>query len=471
MARDNAFLTASEIVRCIGTGELTARQVLEECLARIEHLQPKLNAFVTVCGDSARAQAVSIDNARRMGLPLGPLAGVPVSVKDIINTKGIRTAWGSRLMQHHIPDADAIAVRRLKDAGAVIVGKTTTPEFAYKLITDSPISGVTRNPWNLELTPGGSSGGSAVAVAAGLGPLSLATDAGASTRLPAACCGILGLKPTLGRVPHNQVPDAFNNFIHLGVMTRSVQDAARMLRAISGAHPSDPYSLVANSELRDSEGVTGMRIEWRPLLGNTLLDDEIRTRCEEVLEELRRAGAEIRLVDEPFENAEPAWRVLQQSNWAARYYAKLAEVESQIEPGFAEGIRAGGEYTGQQLLAATVKRTQFFRAVQTWFDRCDIVATPTMSRPPMAASHPIANPITVNGKEAGDMRVAWAPYLNVFNLTGHPALSVPAGFTRAGLPVGLQLVGRWHEEAQLLRVAAEVERIRPWAAKLPPQAQ
>jgi aspartyl-tRNA(Asn)/glutamyl-tRNA(Gln) amidotransferase subunit A len=244
-----------------------------------------------------------------------------------------------------------------------------------------------------------------------------------------------------------------------------------MLRAISGPHPSDPLSLVVNSELQPLKGVTGLQVEWRPLLGNTLLDDEIRSCCEEVLEELRGAGAQVRLVDEPFENAEPAWRVLQQSNWAARYYAKLAEVESQIEPAFAEGIRAGGEYTGQQLLAATVKRTQFFRAVQTWFDRCDIVATPTMSRPPMAASHPIANPITVNGKEAGDMRVAWVPYLNVFNLTGHPALSVPAGFTSAGLPVGLQLVGRWHEEAQLLRVAAEVERLRPWAGRLPPHAQ
>jgi aspartyl-tRNA(Asn)/glutamyl-tRNA(Gln) amidotransferase subunit A len=173
-------------------------------------------------------------------------------------------------------------------------------------------------------------------------------------------------------------------------------------------------------------------------------------------------------VDEPFESAEPAWRVLQQSNWAARYFAKLAEVESKIEPGFAEGIRAGGAYTGQQLLAATVKRTEFFRAVQGWFERCDIVATPTMSRPPMEVSHRVDQPITVNGKEAGDMRVAWIPYLNLFNLTGHPALSIPAGFTKAGLPVGLQLVGRWHADHELLEVARALERARPWADRVPP---
>jgi aspartyl-tRNA(Asn)/glutamyl-tRNA(Gln) amidotransferase subunit A len=359
-------------------------------------------------------------------------------------------------------------VKRLKDAGAVIIGKTTTPEFAYKLLTDSPISGITRNPWNAELTPGGSSGGSAVAVAAGMGPLSLATDAGASTRLPAACCGVLGLKPTLGRVPHNQVPDAFNNFIHLGVMARTVDDCELMFDAIAGPHPSDPWSQNRGQSPINNRALTPISVpisvQWRPFLGNTLLDDEIRAQCEATLREL---GAEVRTVEEPFENAEAPWRVLQQSNWAARFFAKLGEVESKIEPGFAAGIRAGGAYSGQQLLAATVKRTEFFRKVQGWFERCDLVATPTMSRPPMSATHGVDQPILVNGQPAGDMRVAWAPYLNVFNLTGHPALSVPAGFTRAGLPVGLQLVARWHAEADLFAAARRIEQTRPWAAMRP----
>lgn len=437
--------------------------VLEGCLHQIQRLQPKLNAFVTVCADEARVQAAEIDRARAAGTKLGPLAGVPVSVKDILNTKGVRTTWGSRLMENNVPAEDAVAVRRLKDAGAVIIGKTTTPEFAYKLLTDSPVSGITRNPWNAELTPGGSSGGSAVAVAAGMGPLSLATDAGASTRLPAACCGILGLKPTLGRVPHNQVPDAFNNFIHLGVMARTVEDCELMLEAIAGPHAADPWS----ANRGQSPISQKLRIEWRPLLGNTLLDDEVRRLCEEALSALQDAGAEVRTVDEPFENAEAPWRVLQQSNWAARYFAKLAEVESKIEPGFAAGIRAGGTYTGQQLLAATVKRTEYFRKVQGWFERCDLVATPTMSRPPLSATHGVDEPITINGKPAGDMRVAWAPYLNVFNLTGHPALSIPAGFTREGLPVGLQLVARWHAEADLFAAARALEKARPWTQRVP----
>jgi aspartyl-tRNA(Asn)/glutamyl-tRNA(Gln) amidotransferase subunit A len=458
--------TAAELARRIAAGELSASEALEECLLRIERLQPSLSPFVTVCADEARKSAAEIDRARTSGAKLGPLAGVPVSVKDILNTKGIRTAWGSRLMENNIPDADHIAVRRLKDAGAVIVGKTTTPEFAYKLLTDSPLSGVTRNPWNPQLTPGGSSGGSAVAVATGMGPLSLATDAGASTRLPAACCGILGLKPTLGRVPHNQVPDGFNNFIHLGVMARTVADAELMLHAISGPHSSDPFSLL--NETPAARNVSELKIQWRPLLGNTLLDDEVRALCEEALKVLIAEGAEFREINEAVESAEPAWRVLQQSNWAARYFARIDEVESRLERGFAEGIRAGGAYSGQQLLGATVKRTQFFRTVQGWFERCDIVATPTMSRPPLEASHRLDQPITVNGQPAGDMRVAWAPYLNVFNLTGHPALSVPAGFTRAGLPVGLQLVARWHAEADLFSLARTLERERPWAHRVPP---
>jgi aspartyl-tRNA(Asn)/glutamyl-tRNA(Gln) amidotransferase subunit A len=460
MARESsAFPTAVDIARRVKSGEVSAAAVVDACLAQIEKLQPRLNAFVTVCADEARAQAAEIDRARSAGKPLGPLAGVPVSVKDILNTKGVRTAWGSRLMERNVPGEDAAAVRRLKDAGAILIGKTTTPEFAYKLLTDSPISGVTRNPWDPELTPGGSSGGSAVAVAAGMGPLSLATDAGASTRLPAACCGILGLKPTLGRVPHNQVPDAFNNFVHLGVMARTVDDCELMLEAIAGPHASDPWSLI-----RGQDRISQLRVEWRPLLGNTLLDDEVRGLCEQALAAM---DAQVRTVDEPFENAEAPWRVLQQSNWAARWFSKLAEVEPKIEPGFAAGIRAGGAYSGQQLLAATVKRTELFRKVQGWFERCDIVATPTMSRPPMSATHQVDEPITINGQPAGDMRVAWAPYLNVFNLTGHPALSVPAGFTRAGLPVGLQLVGRWHAEHDLFAAARRLERARPWADKQP----
>ena len=470
------FVSATELAASIRAGSTSAVAETTACLDRIGRLQPSLNAFVTVCGEEALAQAAAVDAAIAKGETVGALAGVPVSVKDIINTKGVRTTWGSRLMADNVPDADAVAVARLKAAGAVLVGKTTTPEFAFKLLTDSPLTGITRNPWNTVLTPGGSSGGSAVAVASGMGPLSLATDAGASTRLPAACCGIVGLKPTLGLVPHNQVPDGFNNFIHLGVMARNVADAALMLDVMAGPQQADPHSIAvppprAVEALARPFDVKGARIAWRPLLGNTLLDDEIRALCEAALAKLSAAGAAVETIDEKVEPAYGAWLTLQQSNWAARYFATIDKVADSLDPGFVEGIRAGGALSGQQLLAATYKRTALFRAVQGWFSKHEWLATPVMARPPLAVSHGPTEPIEIGGKPAGDPREAWAPYLNLFNLTGHPALSLPAGFTRAGMPVAIQLVGAWYTDAKLLALAARLESLLGLGAPIPPAAR
>lgn len=467
---------AVAIADAVRGGRVSALAVTEACLERLASDRAvKINAYATVARDAAIAAARAVDAKRAAGLPLGALAGVPVSVKDIVNTAGIRTMWGSRMMEGNVPDADAVAVARLKAADAVVIGKTTTPEFAYKLLTDSPVTGTTRNPWNLERSPGGSSGGAAAAVAAGLGPIALATDAGASTRLPAACCGTLGLKPTLGRIPHNQAPDAFNNFIHLGLMALTTAELAVALDAVAGAHASDPYSLHvpppdAVAGLARGIELTGKRIAWRPFLGNDALDDAVRERCAATLDVLRRHGAVIVEVADPVENAEPAWRVLQQSNWAARYFAKIDELQDRLDPGFVDGIRAGGAYSGQQLLAATYKRTQFYRQVQGWFGQYDFIATPTMSRTALAADHRVDQPIEVNGKVAGDMRVAWAPYLNLFNLTGHPALSVPAGHAPDGMPVGLQLVAPWYAEGALLALAATIETDQPWRDARPPNA-
>lgn len=471
-----AFDSARALAACIRARETSAVQAVRACLERIERLQPTLNAYVTVCADEALAQAAAVDAAVARGESAGPLGGVPFSVKDIVNTRGVRTTWGSRLMADNVPDADAAAVARLKAAGGVLVGKTTTSEFAFKLFTDSPLTGITRNPWDVSLTPGGSSGGSAVAVAAGMGPLSLATDAGASTRLPAACCGIVGLKPTLGLIPHNQVPDGFNNFIHLGVMARDVADAALMLDAMAGPHQADPHSIAvpaprAVDALCLPFDAKGARIAWRPLLGNTLLDDEIRALCEAALAKLSAAGAAVETLDERVEPAYGTWLTLQQSNWAARYFATLDKVADRLDPGFVEGIRAGGALSGQQLLAATYKRTALFRVVQGWFAKHEWLATPVMARPPLSVSHGPTEPIEIGGTPAGDPREAWAPYLNLFNLTGHPALSLPVGFTRAGMPVAIQLVGAWYSDAKLLALAARLEALLGLGAPVPPGAR
>jgi aspartyl-tRNA(Asn)/glutamyl-tRNA(Gln) amidotransferase subunit A len=285
----------------------------------------------------------------------------------------------------------------------------------------------------------------------------------------------VGLKPTLGVIPHNQVPDAFNNFIHLGIIARSVADTALALDVMAGPHGADPHSIAvpapgALASLDAPPDLRGKRVAWRPLLGNEHLAAEVRDRCRETLAALEAQGVEVVQVDEPFENVEPTWRILQQSNWAARFFAKLAEVQGQLEPGFVEGIRAGGAYTGPQLLAAIYKRTAIFRTVNAWFASFDFVATPTFSTPALPIDHRADQPLAIDGRDAGDLRVSWAPYLNVFNLTGHPALSVPAGFSRAGLPIGVQLVAPWYADARLLAAARVIESARPWADRIPPHA-
>jgi aspartyl-tRNA(Asn)/glutamyl-tRNA(Gln) amidotransferase subunit A len=211
------------------------------------------------------------------------------------------------------------------------------------------------------------------------------------------------------------------------------------------------------------------RVAWRPLVGNRLLDDEVRKVCEQALDVFRQLGYQIDTIDEPVENAEPAWRVLQQANWAARFYARLDEVHAKLDPSFVDGIRAGGQYTGQQLLQAIYKRTEYFRAVQQWFAKYDLILTPTASRPPLSADHKALDPITINGADAGDMRHSWVSYLHLFNLTGHPAVSIPCGFIRNGLPVGLQIVGRWYADAEILKAASAYQRVTEWHSRTPPE--
>jgi aspartyl-tRNA(Asn)/glutamyl-tRNA(Gln) amidotransferase subunit A len=473
--RDIGFMTAGDLAAKIRSRALSPIEVVEATLRRISASRPTINAYITVCAEEARAAARTAEAAIVEGGPLPPLHGVPISVKDNINTAGVKTTFGSRLLTANVPAADALAVARLKEAGAIVIGKTTTPEQAHKLLTDAPLFGTTRNPWNLDLTAGGSSGGAAAAVAAGLGPLALATDAGASTRQPAACCGVVGFKPTLGVVPHNQVPEGFGNFIHLGVLARTVADAALMLEAVAGEHVSDPYSHGRHAPpfrriIAASDRLDGLRFAWRPLLGNRLLARAVREACETALHAFEGLGGRVEPVEEEVENAEPTWRVLQQSNWGARFEKDAAENADKMDPSFVEGIREGLKYSGRELQRAMYRRTQFYRSVQLWFDKHDFILTPTISRPPLSAGHGALDPIAIEGADAGDMRNAWVPYLNLFNLTGNPAISVPCGWTADGLPVGLQIVGRWYADAEVLRVAAAFETARPWADRIPPHA-
>jgi aspartyl-tRNA(Asn)/glutamyl-tRNA(Gln) amidotransferase subunit A len=258
-------------------------------------------------------------------------------------------------------------------------------------------------------------------------------------------------------------------------MARNVADAALMLDVMAGPDASDPHSLkVVAPRARDAlaapANLAGVKIAWRPFCGNTLLDPEIRALCERAGDVLREHGAEVRLDERPIDNAEPSWRILQQSNWAARWGGKLAEIESRIDPSFADGIRAAMAYSGQDLLQATYKRTLLFRTVQSWFREFQFVITPTMSRPALAVDHKALEPIEIDGKPAGDMRASWIPYLNLFDLTGHPAVSVPCGRTRGGLPAGLQIVGPWYADGEVLKIGRVLEEAIGWPAWVPPHA-
>jgi aspartyl-tRNA(Asn)/glutamyl-tRNA(Gln) amidotransferase subunit A len=454
-------------------GSISARAITEAALSRIAASQPRINAYAHVAGAAALARADTLDSERAAGSAhAGLLAAVPVSVKDIINTADMPTQWGSHLMEGQTPPADAVSVQRLRAAGMVIVGKTTTSEFAYKLLTDSRLHGVTRNPWNPDYTAGGSSGGAAASVAAGLTPLALATDAGASTRLPAACCGVLGLKPTLGVIPHNQVTDGFNNFIHIGLIARHAADLAALLDAVAGPHASDPHSLgVAGPDalpaLNTPFNPQRLRIGWRALAGNKKLDPEVEQSCMALLRRLQDDGAIVEALDDPIDNPGPAWRVLQQSNWAARWFAKLDQIRDKIDPGFAQGIAEGGAYTGLQLMAAIQKRTEIFRMVQGWFGKYDLIATPTMAAPPLPVTHQVDQPLIIGGQAMGDLREEWIPYLNLFNLSSHPAISIPCGLSANGLPLGIQFAAPWYADALLIRLAQHIETNLPWKSLAP----
>src|SRR5437016_10238924 len=288
MTDDLAYTSAADLAALIARRAMSPVEVVDGVLARIEKTQPVLNAFITVCAEQARAAAREAEAAIMRDAPLGPLHGVPFAVKDLVNTARVRTTFGSVALADNIPAADSPAVARLKAAGAILVGKTTTPEFGHKCFTEAPLYGRTANPWDLARTCGGSSGGAAAAVAAGLGPIGIGTDGGGSSRIPAACCGVLGFKQTLGLVPHDLTPDGFGNQSHITPLTRTVMDAALMLEAMAGPDRCDPHSLGLPAPdfiggARAEGDLKGLRIAWRPLLGNGIVASEIRTACEKAL--------------------------------------------------------------------------------------------------------------------------------------------------------------------------------------------
>ena len=435
--------------------ELSPVEVTKAVLARIEKLNPKLNAFCftskTVLEDAKASEA------RWMaGQPRGLLDGVPVSIKDLLLTKGWPTLRGSKTVDAKGPwNEDAPAVARLREHGAVLLGKTTTPEFGWKGVTDSALTGITRNPWNPAKTPGGSSGGAVAAVAAGMGPLAVGTDGGGSIRIPCSFTGLFGIKPSFGRVPAWPA-SPFGTVAHVGPITHSVTDAALMLNVLAQPDARDWYALPY--EARDwrtglEQGVRDLRIAFSPDLGYAKVDADVAKLVRGAIKVFSDLGAQVEEKNPGFENPDPIFRTHWFSGAAFLLKGIPKEKHSLIDPGLREVAALGEKITTHEVLDAQMKRAALGTHMNQFHRDYDLLITPTLSVPAFDA-----------GKEfpEGVKRwIDWTPFSFPFNLTQQPAASVPCGLTPSGLPVGLHIVGPRYADALVLRAARAFETARP----------
>ena len=458
---------ATELAVLIRKKKISPVEVLDAVLDRIERLNPKLNAFVTLTDEPARREAKAAERAlSKKGARLGPLHGVPFSVKDLVITKGVRTTFGTPLYRDNVPSEDAPMVERLKAAGAIMLGKTNTPTFGWIGATHNLLFGPTRNPWNLGRTPGGSSGGASAAAAAGLGPLHVGTDGGGSIRIPASFAGIYGLKASFGRIPAYPPSGAWS-LSHIGPMTRTVADAALMLQVAAGPDERDQTSLPAapvDYVKALAGGVKGLRVAWSADLGFAdVVDPEVRDLCAKGASAFREVGCRVEAVDPGWPSPLDCWSQLFGGGIATRL-APYLDRKSEIDPGLYRIIETTLKNPPTKYVQAWFDRLAWWEHPRRLFEKYDLLLTPTIACPPFAIG--LDNPTEIAGKSVPPY--AWIPFTFPFNMTGQPAASVPCGFTKDGLPVGLQIVGRRFDDVTVLRASAAFERVRPWARHRPP---
>ena len=447
---------------------LSPRELLEHVLDRIERFGESVNAFNLIDAEGARAAAARSEERWHAGRPLGPLDGIPTTIKDIVWSQDWPTTFGSKVLAMKEPaPEDAPCIARLKEAGAVLIGFTTTPEIGWKAITDSPHSGITRNPWDLSRTTGGSSGGAAAAAALGFGSLHLGTDGGGSIRIPSSFTGVVGHKPSFGRVPAYPI-SAFGTVSHQGPMARSVGDAAAMLTILAGPDPRDWYALPAEEvDYRDGldEGVAGLRIAYSETLGFLDVDSEVAACVRRAALGFEALGATVEAVDPPFGNPQQIFHRL----WFAGAVHRLREVSEEqrreLDPGLAEIAETGASFSLQDYQVAVDERTRLGTIMRQFHEDYDLLVTPSVSIPAFTAGQETPAPTP------GDRWTDWAGFSYPFNLTQQPACSVPCGLTDLGLPIGLQIVGPMHADALVLRAARAYEATRDWPLPDEPRGQ
>ena len=471
-----ASLDAQTIASMVAAKRLSAVEVTEASLAAIGDINPRLHPFVTVDADQAIDSARALEKAIARGEKPGALAGVPVPIKDLVLTRGMRTTFGSRLYEHFVPDQDDIVVERLRAAGAIIIGKTNVSEFGYGGFGHNPLFPTTRNPWNPALTSGGSSAGSAVAVATGIAPIAIGSDGGGSVRLPASFNGLFGMKASMGRVPlwpgcrDENLPGAsgWETIEHIGPITRTVADAALMLSVIAGADGRDRHSIPSDdvdwTSLAPVDRL-GLRIAYCADWGGQPLDREIRAACAEAARVFASdLGCTVEETPPPFGWEIDMFRAVVAMDTDVEGLQRLSDLMG--NPKLSGGVNRvlSRTWSTDAFIAANVRRKAAANAMARFMQTYDMLLTPTVSTLPFPIDRD--GPGEIDGQCVDDD--AWTPAAFPANLTGQPAASVPAGMSRNGLPIGLQIIGRHLADATTLIAAAAFERARPWRHIRPP---
>ena len=479
---DICFMPAWEMKEKITKQELSSAELTEIIIERIEKINPIINAYCTPTFDLARELAKKADKIVRNGEKLGILHGIPTSIKDNVDVKGIRTTCGCKAFENYISSDDDIAVKRLKEAGVVILGKTNMPAFGYKGATDNLIFGATKNPWYLERTAGGSTGGGGAATASGLSPLTQGSDGGGSIRIPSSFCGLYGIKPTFGRIPQTsmKIEGNMGTYVQKGPLVRYVKDAALMLDALVGANAVDRYSLPKpNYSFYDALEKTpkNLKIGYTLDLGNLeIIHSEVEKSVLNAVKKFEEFNwsvekSNINLLspgktlrgEVRVENYSSTWNIL----WAygIGYFVKpiINQYGDILDPELVQLAQFGFQLTPENIYTAEIQREVIYDNVCKHFKEYDILITPTMACPAFKLG--VSSPSKIDGKEVSGG--AYSPYTHPFNMTGHPAASIPCGWSSDGLPIGMQIVGKRFDEVTVLQVSKAFEDIAPWQDKRP----